>query len=262
MSSCLVAVYGRAGDIIMSAAAINLVKKKHDDIDLVVGSGYAATGEVLCERLGLCRLLTEMSRCLVRDEIVEGCFMSGWSTRMMRARYGEYDQYVNLCLSGEPPPVHVSAYMAFVSGFWKDINVVPPMPTIGKWKDSNLVLYHLGSSDKRRAIRLGGRPHSRDLVAVCIGKKDDPTEPWMDRDARGIDLRELVSMMENCHCVVGGDSMPTHLAGILGTPVMCIHPNEHQMIMTNRSVYFRGHSIVMDQTGQIVARKVRDFVHF
>jgi hypothetical protein len=151
--------------------------------------------------------------------------------------------------------------MAFVGGLWKDILVPPPMPTVGRWEDSDTVLYHFGSSDVRRRVRLGGRPHNRDLVAVCIGGKDDPSEPWIDRDARGTDIDSLAKMMEECHCVVGGDSLPTHLAGILGTPVMCIHPSAVRMPMTSRGVYARGVSVAADQTGQGAAMQVREFVH-
>ena len=260
-AACAVVCYGRGGDIIMAVPTVMLAAARHAEVILVVGTRFAPVGRLL-QKLGLpvCKIVEEPSWCPARDQAVSGSWVGGWGQRMMRERLGFSGEVYNACVRGVPPGVHMTGYLAYLAGLWPSVSVRPPMPVLGEMEAKNHFAVHFGSSDKRRVLRLFGRPKWMDGEAVCVGGEADHIESWVDRDWRGKNIEETAEVVGTAKLVFGSDSLVTHLGGVMGRPTICVHSSQIDMLNTDRSVYRRGRSVLGGDRGHSVAEVVRELL--
>lgn len=257
----IISVFGRKGDVILSMFMANIAFQKHGEYpDIVISSKYSEIFNTL-KFIGM-----PINKCIVRDEwnnklddSIAGLEMSRYSESLFRLIYPGYDFYYNCCPRWIPDGCHIVPFLAYCGGLSKSplsMDGIDCPKSNKEWigKNSNVVLYHFGSSSGSRKINIDKDPFCN-MDSFCIGSKNDPCPSWIKFDFRGSELNKVVEMMTQSELVVGSDSLITNLSGLLEIPTICLHHNTKTMLSSNRSIFGK-HCISISITDSI--EKIQD----
>jgi hypothetical protein len=257
------AIYGRAGDIVMSMWAASLIRDQDGAAPaLLVGAPFAPFANLLRDKLempvGI--VVAESSSCPLRDEAVMGSFMASWSDELLRRRHPGFDSYINCCLPCPPPEkVHMAAFMAYVAGVCDSLGITPRFPRAPRRsKPKERAAFHFGASDASRRIEIARKP--LEMECVCVGGRRDPIPDWIDEDLRGLSLEDTIEEIVNSKVMVGSDSLMTHLSGLAGVPTACFHATLREEASYSRELYACGVSMLAGPGGIVNPMLVREAV--
>ena len=238
---------GRMGDIIMALPSVYwLARKKHCGVDLLIHSSFEHLAGFL--RQTDCPILDYrfLDYCYEPyDSGVFGSSVAALSDMALEHLYPGYDLYVNANIPFLPPG-HVAEYIAFKCGLTPSMS--SPIINFGITAHSvpeqeNFTVFHLGANCSSRRIGVCRPSYSGRFI--CIGGPEDPIEEWME-DRRGLTISETANLILRAKTVVGSDSFFTNLSAALGADTICLHKSEVMKILTDRRIYRRGRSIVLE----------------
>jgi hypothetical protein len=243
MSSSLLVVYGRMGDIVSSMLAADIARRMYGERpDILVHGKYRSVADTMAaDGAPIGTVVTTDISCAPLDGAITGLNMSRMSYSALASIAGGYDRYLNCCPRLIPVGSHISTYMAYCAGLTKSPFTRPAsfpiLPgALRRRSPSRSVCFHFGSADRARVF-IPTVPIADGFTRVCLGGKDDPCPSWMDVDLRGCSIDDSVSTMSRSSLVCGSDSLFTHLSGLYGVPTVCIHSSKAGMGAYDRSVY-------------------------
>ena len=239
--SCLLAICGRYGDIMMAVPSIIALHDKYGEVDLLVSSNYASVSDFVKLLAPVNKIVCESEMCPTRDSIVTGMFMSSWSEKMLKYRFPGYDKYVNAAPNMAPSGTHMMSLIAYRCGAVSTVSQLPSI-SVPPHNGEKLVV-HLGSSDISRQICLADNPFP-EFDSVCIGLPNDPCPTWIGEDRRGIGFDSAINALSNAAIMIGSDSLFTHVSCLMGITTACIHTSQKGMENYSRGVYPTGVSMV------------------
>lgn len=245
--SCLLAICGRYGDIMMAVPSIQrLSHLHHGDLDLLVASKYQDVSILLGELdVPVRRVCAETLMCPTRDRIVTGMFMASWSEDLLRRRYLGYDKYVNAAPNMAPRGAHMMSLIAYRCGVVPSLSKLPPVQFPEPPSPDGGLVVHLGSNDPARVVCLSEKPLDR--PSTCIGLPSDPCPVWIDEDRRSDGFEDALDALRGASAVVGSDSLFTHVSCLMGIPTLCIHTSERGYSSYFREAYPTGVSMVAER---------------
>jgi len=259
----LMAMYGKAGDIVMSMWAASLIREKTGvPPSLLVAPQFHAIACVLRDSLEMPidSVICEKSACPLRDRAVAGSFMASWSEGFLRERHPGFKRYFNCSLPCEAPEAsHMAAFIAYLGGVCPSPFVPPSIPWAPRPSETKRrAVFHFGASDPRRHIRIEMKP--LEMECVCVGGPRDPAPDWIDEDLRGLSLEQTVEEIRKSAVMVGSDSLMTHLSGVAGVPTACFHATPREESTYSRMAYANGVSLLAAAEGIVNPMLVREAV--